>query len=155
MTAYLLMCTSENRSRLYRSQTSCTPNDYSVNTVLDLNSSGGQIYGSEGIYGAIGYIGYTYPFNSLGSNCYVYPTIVPTGACNTTTSKATSATIYFNVSYGAYPSKEWLARHEIGHVWGLYHPYCTDPVTVMYSTNCNNFQTTIQADEKNWINSNY
>ena len=75
-------------------------NDYSVNTVLDLNSSGGQIYGSEGIYGAIGYIGYTYPFNSLGSNCYVYPTIVPTGACNTTTSKATSATIYFNVSHG-------------------------------------------------------
>ena len=108
-------------------------------------------------WGVTGYIGYTYPLNSRG-NCYVYifPQVA-TGNCNTTTQKATMARILLNTHYGPYPNRDWLMRHEMGHVFGLWHPPCTSPYTVMYETGCYGgvYPETLQPDEINWINATY
>lgn len=129
--------------------------NYHNSTDLNWTGTGGLIQGYENNFGATGYQGYAYPSNASGQNCYWYPTPIATGNCNTTTNKATSAVLYFNTYYG-YSDREWLARHEMGHVFGLYHPPCGNPtVTVMHTPGCGSLPTTLQADEINWINSAY
>lgn len=129
--------------------------DYTNNTHMKKTGTSGVIRGYEANFGSTAtYQGYTYPSNASGQNCYTYPTPLATGNCNTTTKKAASAIIYYNTYYLA-SNRDWVARHEMGHVFGLYHSLCTDPSSVMYTTNCPTLPVTLQADEKNWINSNY
>lgn len=127
------------------------------NYVLVPNTVGGilppqMIRAEEGQWAPLGYAGYAMPLNAAGNLCYFSP-LVPTGNCNMTNAKATSARILFNTRY-AYPNRDYLARHEMGHVFGLYHPPCTDPITVMY-TGCGVEPPFLQQDEITWINNTY
>ncbi len=53
------------------------------------------------------------------------------------------AYIYFDVPdapnpypHSDNPKRGYVARHEMGHVWGMGHPACTDPISVMRPGNC-------------------
>ena len=130
-------------------------NDYSNNTDLNSTSSSGKIKAQTANYGSLAqYQGYTSPANSSNKRCYYYPLPIGTAECNTTDKKATSAIIYFNTYYMG-SDKDYLARHEMGHVFGLYHPSCSSADSVMKAPNCGTPKKLLQADEKNWINSNY
>jgi hypothetical protein len=116
------------------------------------------IRSEEANYGFVGFHAYTMPISQTGLYCYW--TTVPTGSCNKTDRRAYSARILYNTYYD-YPPRAWLSRHEMGHVFGLYHPPCTDPYTVMFETSCyqpvgpHPWPTTLQADEISYINSTY
>lgn len=95
---------------------------------------------------------YTVDATGEAKACYLYGIPIPTGQC--TSRKATSARIYFNTHYVT-SNKSYLARHELGHIFGLYHQPCDEPASVMYEPSCGPEYTTLQADEIVWINNNY
>jgi hypothetical protein len=111
------------------------------------------------------YQAYTNPYNAEGFLCYVFQG-VPTGSCNTTDQRAASSSIQFNTLVQPWSNLLWLTRHELGHVFGLFHPTdCQNPavpLTVMFETGCylphggtRPMPTILQADEINWINNTY
>lgn len=119
----------------------------------------GTIGAEERNFGPLAYYqAYTNPLNASGESCYKYgEPQTPTGNCNTTTQKATSVEIRFNTYYLA-SDRNYLARHEMGHAFGLFEAPCTNPPTVMYSPNsrCPDFPfQNLQADEIGWINNTY
>lgn len=129
--------------------------DYNDSTVLRQQpDSGFRIHVNENDYADWqGFIGWARP--KRGDNyCYVPISHEPTGYCNQTDRQADNAEVYLDISrYNNQSFRIYLALHEMGHVFGLYHVPCT--VTSVMRTGCPSPLTWLQTLEKVWINLNY
>lgn len=86
--------------------------------------------------------------------CYIEFFHTPTGNCNQTDRKADNAVIYLDsTQYNTLQTRIYVALHEMGHVFGLYHVPCT--VNSVMRTGCPSPPTWLQTLEIVWINHNY
>jgi len=148
-------CTSN-----YGSAISSTVMDYNNNTDLTMSLipfSCTLITYTEGNYGNTPWHAVTIARNSSGSPCANFSDGSLTGNCNTTTQKAASGTIYFNDYPGVFPStqKNWAARHEMGHMFGMGHVTSCTPNSVMKTPDCASLPSTLTSSDTNVINGWY
>jgi hypothetical protein len=74
-----------------------------------------------------------------------------------TTKKAASGTIYFNDYHGVFPSSQrnFAARHELGHIFGMGHVTNCTPSSVMKTLDCSSLPSSLTTSDKNVINGWY
>lgn len=134
-------------------------NDYDTSTNLIISTNGSpNIIAWEGNYGATGWPAGVQPYaiQPLETyNCVSWPTLALTGICGWYVNRPNFAYMYFNTGHPAYVSmsKHWMARHEMGHLFGLAH-ICTVKSVMNTPPPCENTGAdTLQPDEINAINS--
>lgn len=81
----------------------------------------------------------------------------PVSYCNEDDHKADFAYIYWNSYYGPYDSDaaNYLARHEMGHAFGLDHVPCSESSSVMYTGCSGGLPTTLQSHDISDMNTEY
>lgn len=99
--------------------------------------SGNSIFYFDGDYGDSGWYGVANVYSD-GTVCGG-PTVPAPGGCNKSTVKANRAVLSLNNYYASdYSTYGWLKQqvttHELGHVFGLSHPTCSDNAVMDIAT---------------------
>lgn len=145
--------TIKSYATIYNTYVLNTRNDYHNNTDMNIYiaASDPDISLVQGNYAT--------PWKAAGigvSNngpCGDFSTGNLTGNCNTTNSKAYAATIYINYGQGAFSPNErdWVVRHELGHIFGMGHESLCSSTVMDNSCNTSN----LKPFDINLINSWY
>ena len=132
--------------------------DYDDNTDLTVkrcspDSECGNVIHYDGYYGPSEPVAWASPY-SYSVKC-TNDEHELTGYCNETNHKVDFAYIYYNTHY-TYDDLlvAVLARHEMGHVWGLNHTPCS-VASVMKPGTCQNQYGNLQQHDKNDVNAKY
>jgi hypothetical protein len=145
--------------------TSGADNDYTDNTDINIanceyhNYAGSHFIGDiihyYGDYGVQSWVGFADASNNWNA-CANYPSGTITGWCNTTDHKTNAAFIYWNTNNFTFTSSyaKYVARHEMGHVFGLAHPSCST-VSVMRDGVCGTVYAQLQSHDMSDMNGKY
>jgi hypothetical protein len=157
----------ENRQTSYGTYISSAVNDYRTNTnklrPIYVTSSPSVIIYIQGNYGATNWAWGTLPYYQ-GTQCVTWPGLSPywTGRC-ADAHLFDFAYIYINTACptpGGCTMPHYLARHELGHAFGLGHVSEVDCPSQYWSIMLGGFcrpnvPTTLQQHDKNDLNTKY
>ena len=144
----------KNNTSSYGVQISSATSDYNNNTDLSAQTSTSSctICHAQGNWGMSGWVARALPY-SYRTICVNAATGVPTGYCNTTNHKVSLGHVQWNDYYGT-SRPHFIARHEMGHLFGLAHTNCSYS-SVMQGVVCNPYPAALTGHDRADINAMY